>query len=245
MIVHLGIDDTDNVESRGTGYQARRLGEALAAEGLAELRAVTRHQLLVDPRISYTSKNSAVCLVLEASADGLSSVVDFVSADLRSHSAPGADAGIAIAPRQQVGEEVTEFGRATKLEPQSLSVAYELAKRTGMIAAGLTGSGAGVIGALAAVGLHQSGGDGRFIWLPGLRSLSGTYRARELTRRLGVELQTSSGAVVPLDAEITLDDWVRPVLREGRAILLAEREGQYGQYRWKLIDKSGVKALSN
>ncbi|WP_041355139.1 hypothetical protein [Nitrosococcus halophilus] len=57
----IGIDDTDNRESRGTGYRARTLGAQLEEKGLAILEGVTRHQLLVSPAIPYTSHNSAAC----------------------------------------------------------------------------------------------------------------------------------------------------------------------------------------
>jgi hypothetical protein len=58
----IGIDDTDNLESRGTGHHARRLGAFLQTEAMAGLLDVTRHQLFVDPRIPYTSHNSSLCL---------------------------------------------------------------------------------------------------------------------------------------------------------------------------------------
>ena len=58
----IGIDDTDNLESRGTGFRARCLGAELAGAGLARVDGVSRHQLLVHPDIPYTSHNSALCL---------------------------------------------------------------------------------------------------------------------------------------------------------------------------------------
>ncbi len=51
----IGIDDTDNLESRGTGFRARQLAQQLQQRGLARLRGVTRHQLFVSPEIPYTS----------------------------------------------------------------------------------------------------------------------------------------------------------------------------------------------
>lgn len=244
MIVLFGIDDTDNKTSRGTGYQARRLGEALTTKGLAELRSVTRHQLLIDPRIPYTSRNSSACLVLEVEEESLSGLRDFASVELRHHSASDSDAGIAIAPQTIVDSAVKDFGYAAKDKILSAEAAYELARQRGIIIEGLLGHGEGVIGALAAVGLHTSGSDGRFIWLPELRNLSGTYSVQYLTRVLGVELLTQTGEPLPLTAEINLGDWVRPVMRHGRATLLVEEEDQNGQIGWKLIDKSVVKTLS-
>ena len=58
----IGIDDTDNLESRGTGFRARQLGGRLAEAGLGKVRGITRHQLFVHPSIPYTSHNSSACL---------------------------------------------------------------------------------------------------------------------------------------------------------------------------------------
>ena len=58
----IGIDDTDNLDTRGTGYRARTLAQGLVDAGLAAVHGITRHQLLVDPRIPYTSHNSSACL---------------------------------------------------------------------------------------------------------------------------------------------------------------------------------------
>ena len=47
MHYYIGIDDTDNLESRGTGHRARQLGTMLEEAGIARLICITRHQLLV------------------------------------------------------------------------------------------------------------------------------------------------------------------------------------------------------
>jgi hypothetical protein len=71
----IGIDDTDNEETHGTGRRARQLGDRLAADGLAEIDGVTRHQLLVDPRIPYTSHNSSACLLARTTTDRLPDLI--------------------------------------------------------------------------------------------------------------------------------------------------------------------------
>src|SRR5207248_117992 len=61
----MGVDDTDVVGRKpGTGRLARELGARLEAQGHARLVGVVRQQLLVDPRIPYTSHNSPACLLL-------------------------------------------------------------------------------------------------------------------------------------------------------------------------------------
>ncbi len=55
-MIYVGLDDTDNKTSRGTGYLARMVAASLSDR--FKVWGVTRHQLLVDPRVPYTSHNS-------------------------------------------------------------------------------------------------------------------------------------------------------------------------------------------
>ena len=57
MIVFIGMDDTDNRESRGTGHLARTAAERLSAQ--YDVLGVVRHQLFFDPRVPYTKNNSS------------------------------------------------------------------------------------------------------------------------------------------------------------------------------------------
>ena len=70
MYYYIGIDDTDNLESRGTGHRARQLGTGLQNAGIARLISITRHQLLVHKDIPYTSHNSSACLLIECEPSG-------------------------------------------------------------------------------------------------------------------------------------------------------------------------------
>lgn len=245
LIVLLGIDDTDDVNSRGTGFQARRLGEALDAAGLAELRSITRHQLPKHPRINYTSQNSSTCLMLTTGAGSLQELRQVVLADLLQHSAPEANPGLAMLEGSEAAPGVLGFAREAKHAVMTLDSAMEAAGRGGVHAQRVGGSGAGLIGALAAIGLRSGGNDGRFIWLPKMRDLSGVHRVADLSSVLKVEIQSPGGEPVPHSAELELSDWIRPILRAGRAILLAEPEDPNEPNHWRLVEKPRVKALSD
>ena len=56
MVLYIALDDTDTLDSIGTGRLAREIAEDLARE--FPVYAVTRHQLFVHPDIPYTSHNS-------------------------------------------------------------------------------------------------------------------------------------------------------------------------------------------
>ena len=240
MHLLIGIDDTDNLETRGTGHRVRQLAEWLAENNLAEPLGITRHQLLVDPRIPYTSHNSSACLSVEA--DDPESVWKASREFLLLTSADGSDVGLCLAAWEAVDETVISFGRRAKLEVLTMPEAHETASRSRVRSEGLTGTGGGVIGALAGIGLHRDGNDGRFLWLPGLRELKGTYPVEEVIAKGHIErVCTLDHDDLALDAVVNVGDWVRPVLRNGRSTLYVEEQN----HGWHILSKDHIKDLSN
>jgi hypothetical protein len=220
------VDDTDDAGSRGTGFRARQLGSSLEDDRLVTLLGVTRHQLFVHPRIPYTSHNSAACLVVRLTPgvddDALAARC---RAFLRRTSAPGSDAGLCLAGSHAGGDDVVAFGHSAKRRVLTACEALALARRNGLRLDPLTGDGGGVIGALAAVGLRAGGADGRFLWLRGLRELTGTHPAGALRTLAGIEdVQTLDGRSVPAADHVNAGEWPRPVLLGGRPVLLVEEE---------------------
>lgn len=241
----LGIDDTDNLDSRGTGFHARQLGAGLAEAGLAAVLGITRHQLLVDPRIPYTSHNSAAAMEVEAEPVGREAIAAFCRDFLVRESAPGADAGLCLATREQATSDVQQFGADAKAEVLSQEQAISLADTAQLGLWGLTGTRGGVIGALAAVGLRAAGSDGRFLWLPGLRELTGVHTVDDLSRMGGIEaVRTLTGLPVGGAARVEVGDWPRPVLVGGMAVLLVE-EGDRDASDWRAADRARVKECSS
>jgi hypothetical protein len=240
----MGIDDTDNAETHGTGRQARQLGEKLAADGLAEVDSITRHQLLIDPRIPYTSHNSSACLLVRTAAERLPDLIAAARSFLLRESAPGADAGLCVAGRSQVTAAQRDFGQRAKREVLTMEQALDCAHREGLTLEGLTGTGGGIIGALAAVGLRASGDDGRFLWLKGIREINGVYTAEQLQQTIPIDaVQTLEGAEIPPDDRVDLGSWIRPVLKAGRAVLLVEPVDE--AHVWRVAEKERIKQLSS
>lgn len=239
----IGIDDTDNTESRGTGFRARQLGARFGETGLGRLWGITRHQLFVHPSIPYTSHNSAACLDVEIDAARQHDVIALCRTYLREQSAPGSDAGFCVAPHDAVDEFLVGFGQAAKTTILSQAQATYVAAECRVHLEGCTGDHDGIIGALSAVGLRRSGEDGRFIWLPGVRELSGTETAARLLATTGIEsVQTQSGEEIPGEARIRVDPWPRPVLLGGRAVLLAtEAKEANAGYGWEILPREAVR----
>ena len=70
MTVYIAIDDTDSLESRGTGRLAREIARVLSEKW--SVFGITRHQLYVHPDILYTSHNS--CAVIHVNGCGMEAV---------------------------------------------------------------------------------------------------------------------------------------------------------------------------
>jgi len=236
----IGIDDTDNLETRGTGHRVRQLADWLAENQLASPLGITRHQLLVDPQIPYTSHNSSACLAVET---GNSDDVWEASREfLLRESAPGSDAGLTLAQWDSVTEGVLSFARQAKLKVLTMPEAEQTASRSQIRCEGLTGTHGGIIGALSAIGLHRAGNDGRFLWLPGLRDLKGKYPVSEIYTKGHVDrICTLSNADLHTKTVVDVGEWIRPVLRDGKATLYVEENN----HEWHIISKEYIKKLSN
>lgn len=239
----IGIDDTDTKEkdqSPGTTALVRRLAEWLRIDGAAEAKGITRHQLFVNKRIAYTAHNSSVCLSFDAT--DMEAVWETTRDFLVLGSHRRSNAGMCLSDWDSVGPDVMTWGHRAKTEILTQEEALRVAARTGVRCTGLKGSGGGVIGALAAIGLHREGSDGRFVWLPGLLELHGRYTVAEIFARTAIDRVSSLAEVdLPIQELVEVAEWTRPVLRNGQATLFVE-ETKHG---WSVVDKDRVKDLSS
>jgi tRNA(Ile2) C34 agmatinyltransferase TiaS len=216
-MVLIGLDDTDNLESRGTGQLARTIAAALAAD--YPLLGVTRHQLLVDPRVPCTNNNScaAIALDLNGRVDPtilLERVRTLVLDDFQ----PGSDPGLCIA--HAVPPSVRAFGRRAQRELVYQDDARALAAEHGLLLQGLGGDEGGIIGALAAVGLAATGEDGRYVLVGRSRELTGLQPVSALLAAGIVAVQTAQGQ--PVTEGLVQTDKLRPARRGDRPIAIVE-----------------------
>ena len=163
------VDDTDDLtKSTSTGAVAEAIaGHVAELGGLIEL-GVSRHQLLLDPRVPYTSHNSSMAMTAKLPEGRLDELRERARASVLSMMAAVADPGLCVAQLPDDGDdalvyELVAFGFRAKADYVSKAEAYELAGRIPWLTLEeLGGDGQGVVGALAGVGLRLSGNDGRF-----------------------------------------------------------------------------------
>ncbi|MDE3021204.1 MAG: hypothetical protein KGI54_05030 [Pseudomonadota bacterium] len=216
----VSIDDTDNLDSPGTGEVAQWLREHLECMKLAKTTFITRHQLFIHPDIAYTSHNSSMCFIAEAIAP-LNTIIPVMASKIREFSSLDSDPGLCIASLDslQHPEELVAFGKAAKTEVLNKDMAYALALKTGAHLSEHGGDGSGVIGALAGAGLRLSGEDGK---LRGSLSFSQTLISVSKIRIHPdiQDIRTLSHETITDDELVEIVDKPKTVMQEGKAVLL-------------------------
>ncbi|GIU14526.1 MULTISPECIES: DNA-binding protein [unclassified Shewanella] len=231
------IDDTDDIGTKGTGEIAEEIAAKLApVTQIADKhsfvnRLVTRHQLFVHPDIPYTSHNSAMCFEVETALD-FDEIKAICIGHLKQESAAASDPGLAILDLDSDYDiqRLIAFGQQAKVEVKTKVQAYELAEHLAIDLSEHGGTGQGVIGALAGLGLRLSGQDGR---VKGQFKLAGLQSESEEVQMSVAEVLAITGlqAVISVDGEklagdqlLTLKDKIKAVYTQYQFALLVSQE---------------------
>lgn len=247
MKILLCIDDTDDMESRGTGELATAIASAVEQWGWGKSSGVTRHQLLVHPDIPYTSHNSSMCFTAELQNQCLNDVIEYAADFLSREKAEGSDPGLCVVDTEALNypEQLIEFGYRAKKEVVSKTEAYDLAARLqGVHLSEHGGTGQGIIGALAGAGLRFGGNDGRFKGKLKLSTGKNLVKVRDIYEQTGVDLVRSIGGMMPeQDDLVVLGDTLKAVLLEGKSVfLLDSNDHPETGIKWKTCTKPQLKA---
>ena len=221
MQYFIGIDDTDNLESRGTGNLARNLATALTQD--FRVHGVTRHQLLEDERVPKTAKNSCAGIIFEGDSLSLGEIALYARKIMLADFQPGSDPGLCVASK--VPTEIIAYGQRAQREFLHQQEARELAVVHGIFLEGLGGDEDGVIGALAAVGLVASGEDGRYVQVGSIRDLEGLLPISDVLSAGIVAVKTIGNESVT--SGMVLSDKLRPARRGGQPVLFVEQQDDH------------------
>lgn len=256
----LCIDDTDNLESPGSGHILEELCRILESEGLCRSGRITRHQLFVHPDVPYTSHNSSMCIDL-TDIEEPHALIRRGEELLRSMAAPGSDPGFCFALREMIDTAkaellLSDFGRQAKVTVLTKALAMQAAESCGIYLSELGGTGDGIIGAVAGIGLRLSGNDGRFRGkfdpaeaLTGEAQIPGSMRVQQLLAHPLIDQvgdmseNAAPGGYISVEPEEQIH-WnapVKTVLLDHRAVLPVKRDGEI----WRALDKDEVKELFN
>ncbi|OSQ23549.1 hypothetical protein CCON61_08255 [Campylobacter concisus] len=226
----LCIDDTDELGGEiSTGSLAQEI--ALEISSFAKVSFITRHQLLLDPRINYTSHNSSMCLVAKISKEQKQKALDITLELLTNKYAKSAEPGIAAAFKDEITNvsELINFGKSAKEMLISTEQAKRVANEQNVFLKALTPNARGVIGALAGIGLRLSGSDGK---------IRGKFELKESKLSVAklIELPFIEAVLdenfkeLAKDEMINLDGALKPIFWDHKATLLVQKD-KNGEFR--------------
>ena len=245
MKIFVAIDDTDNHDSKGTGFRARELAGLLQQNQCGQIIGVTRHQLFFNEQIPYTSHNSSACITIKSSIDKYVQVIEISAAYLIKNAAEGSDAGLCVCTENKITEELKQYALRAKHEVLTMEMAIDLAAKCDIFLEGYTGTRQGIIGSLAAVGLHAGGNDGRFLLAKGMREIFGVYTAEEILKITGVDvIKTLNNKNLFTFEKVLLTEWWRPVLQDSKSVLYVEPVNN-DENEYRVIPKELIKDISN
>jgi hypothetical protein len=246
METYVCIDDTDSLTSGSTGKLAARFIEIIEGRGWGSCSFISRHQLYVHPDIPYTSHNSAMCFIMDLNEQHYDSLIDYTADFLYHESEEGSDPGLCVAVTERIEYPglLVDFGRKAKKAVLSKNDAYELAGSLGVHLSEHGGTGQGVIGALAGVGLRLTGDDGRIRGKLALGTVNEVLTVSRVLLHEDVDLVRSLQGGVPAPGDLVrLGEKVKTVLSGGKSVLLVapEDEAHKGkgacQAKWRTCTK--------
>jgi hypothetical protein len=219
-MIYVGIDDTDTLESRGTGRLARNITGELAQKH--PIFGVTRHQLFVHPDIPFTSHNSCAVIHIQAQTSAMVDIFSTTKKLMLEDFIEGSDPGLAVASTEQLTAAAIAFGQDAKTTIVTQQRARDVARSCSIHAEGLGGSNGGIIGAIAGVALASLGNDGRFLLKGKNRELTGIRSASEVICAGIDQILTLQGEVV-MEGRIKISKNATPSFIHGKAVLFVER----------------------
>jgi hypothetical protein len=131
QVIYIGVDDTDTLDSVGTGRVARGLAKRYVDLGLATSLGVSRHQLLVHPEIKYTSHNSSKGLALISDQPEEAFYQPGIEY-LKSIFVAGSDPGLCICPESKINKELLDYAVASQKDVIKKGYAISIAAKYGI-----------------------------------------------------------------------------------------------------------------
>lgn len=241
---YISIDDTDTLDSIGTGEIAENLACLLEEKGYGKANQVSRHQLYFHPDIPYTSHNSAMCFELLNACIELNQLADLCGVYLDQNCALGSDPGLCIVEIEQLSDKglLVEFGYRAKQEVLTKELAYKVANDLKIHLSEHGGTGLGVIGALAGAGLRIDGNDGRYKGKIFLGENCDNMLVKDLLTHPSIDVvQSMEGDILEENDVVFVSDRIKTIRKNSKSVLLVEKQFKSDQWYWKSVNKEKLK----
>ena len=227
MTVYVGIDDTGNSESVGTGKFAREIAAELSRN--YSVYGVTRHQFYLHHDINFSLHNFCAVVHLDAGEKHVDDIFVAVKKIMQDNFNEGSNPGLAVALESSISPAIVAYGKDAKEAVLTSKRAWSLAANSNICLNSIGGNGNGVIGAMAGLGLAATKNDGRFLQVGKIRRLKGPQTVEKLMGA-GIEgVFTQDGR--PVTEGVIFNDGnkpVKPCMLNGKVILfVVEDEGMF------------------
>ncbi|QOP41765.1 hypothetical protein [Sulfurimonas marina] len=225
---YIAIDDTDEIAYfTSTGEICEELRAHLDAKNI-KTTPVTRHQLLLDHRVPYTSHNSSMCFSAEFNPVELEEFKVYAIAHLTKQSAPSSAPALCICQYKDIvsKEDLIEYGVKTKNTLMTPHQAYITAQKHKIFLLSLKENDQGVVGALAGVALRISGNDGAMKGRIDIGQEFSTYDDIEALEHFD-EILLINGKKVNPSYPIYTKEFLKGVCIDHKCVLLLEEENNF------------------
>ncbi|MDD3364332.1 MAG: hypothetical protein PHZ03_05070 [Syntrophomonas sp.] len=164
MKIFVAIDDSLQLDGGKAGVTASLLTQAIEDNGWGKCTIPSRHRLYPHPDTGCKKHNTARSFSADIEEQYLQVFIDYACKLIKSSGTPDSNAGLAIAVPELMEntDELLDYAYRVKEGMVSKNDALAFADKPGIYLFELSGSGKGIIGALAAAGLRITGNDGQF-----------------------------------------------------------------------------------
>ena len=224
MTIYVGIDDTGNSESVGTGKFARQIADELSKK--YPVYGVTRHQFYVHPDINFSLHNFCAVIHVDINEEEyVDDIFKIVKSKMLTDFNEGSNPGLAVAHEGNISPAVVAYGKDAKEIVLTQERARNLAKNLNMRLEGFGETGNGVIGAVAGIGLVFTRNDGRFLQMGQIRKLKGPQPVEKFITAGINGIFTRDGCSITEGTVINEGNKpVKPCLVNGKIILFVDEE---------------------
>lgn len=164
MKIFVGIDDSVQLDGAKAGETASILARFIEEKGWGKGAIPSRHRLYPHPSTGCKKHNTARSFSADMEEQHLADFIDYACNLIKRTGSPDCNAGLAIAIPELMENtnDLVAYAYRVKEELVSKAEALAFGGQPGLYLFELGGSGQGVIGALAGVGLRMTGNDGQF-----------------------------------------------------------------------------------
>lgn len=259
------VDDTDDLSgSTSTGYVAEQLALSVVDLGGSIISGITRHQLLIAEGVPYTSHNSAMCFMANLPEGAEEEFLAKAYIIVERESVAAADPGLCVVylPNNELVQNnlqemkridsLIEYGETVQNRICTKETAYAIADSVPWVhLSEHGGTGDGIIGALAGVGLRLSGDDGRFRGKWNLREMLGmdcdyceaALFCKRMSELTGGKTQVvdPGGNAIESGMLVALANKAKPILRKNALTFVATLEDNIA----RPVEKDGIGAIGD